>query len=587
MSALADYIPLVERELNGFLEPLGFNARPYQIECLAALDQYWENNSDKLLNPLLWLATGLGKTVIFSMLIRLYFQRYQGLRIVIIAGNKELVEQAEEKVFTVFPNAPVGVYCSSLNRKEIAPITIATRGSIANNVQAFGYQNIVLVDECDEIPESESSQYKKIIAKLREYNPALPVIGFTATPFWQKDVIYKNGSSKDDKKIFDDVVYKKDLRWGIDNGFLVPPITQAVNAGEVDTSKIKISGGDFNQKELEEATERHELVEGAVKEWYEKAFLMGRKLTVFFCTSVKHAQMVSKSLMANYGIDAPVIHGNTGKTERDNILKQMKQGSLAAVCNVNVLTRGTDVPNIDCLAVLRATNSLRLIIQIIGRGLRLFDGKTDCLVLDFGENAKRFGALDKAMPPKRKNEPARVKPCPECNTQNSVFAVKCTHCGHKLKKQPSKQCASCNEPNPIGAKVCINCNQPFVTHSASAAHNAIVSSDDLIAEYPVQKMEFQLSITRNKDPYIKAIFYSEIFNVYFMPLYFHTVRAQNHSLQTLIKLITQDLYDAIPTVHDPKTVLDFINSHPAHHTPPKTITVDMASKYKDIVGMGF
>lgn len=585
MSDLIPYLDKAERELAALFDGSPIQPRPYQVEAIASLDLYWDNHTGEIVNPLFWLATGLGKTVLFSMLIRLYYERYKshGLTITILAGNKELIEQAEQKVYLMFPNAPVGVYCASMNRKEIAPITIASRGSIANNVHAFGYQSLLIVDECDEIPESETSQYKKIIAKLREFNPSMRVIGFTATPFWAKDVIYKDGSKKDDKKIFDHVVYKRDLRWGIENGFLVQPTTRAVQQGEIDTSKIKISNGDFNAKELEQASAKHELVEGAVKEWHSQAFLNGRQLSVFFCTSIKHAEMVSASLLDNFGIVAPVVHGGTPKKEREIVLEQMRQNRLTAVCNVNVLTRGTDVPAIDCLALLRATNSLRLIIQIVGRGLRPDDGynqgKKDCLILDFGENCKRFGQLDKAMPPKRKGDDDRVVPCKACSELISPFVHNCPACGAPQRAKPSKICAICEEPNPIGAKVCVNCQEPFITHKAAAAHGALISSENMIQEFPVDKVEFSVATARsNNMPYVKISYFSERFNVYFRPIFLGWISQHTKALTTWREVTT---FDFMPS--DAHQAVEMTKANPEHIRKPKSIRVDMASKYRDIL----
>ena len=584
MSELSTYIPRVKAELDHLFADSSITPRDYQIEAIAALDLYWDEHKDEVVNPLFWLATGLGKTVIFSMLIRLYFARYMktGFNIVVVAGNKELVEQAEEKVYSLFPTAQVGVFCASLNRKEIAPITIATRGSIANNVEAFGHQSLILVDECDEIPESETSQYQKIINELRRFNPRIRVIGFTATPFWAKDVIYKNGSKKDDKKIFDHVVYKRDLRWGIENNFLVAPTTKAVSQGEIDTSKIKVSNGDFNIKELEEATARHELVDAAVAEWYKEAFLKNRKCSVFFCTSIKHAEMVSQALNREFNICAPVVHGKTPKKERGIILEQMRKGLLTAVCNVNVLTRGTDIPCVDCLVIVRATQSLRLIIQMVGRGLRLNpdSGKNDCLILDFGENCKRFGSLDKAMPPKSKNEEARVRPCKECNELVSVFAQKCPKCNAQLKPKPSKVCADCNEPNSIGAKSCCNCGQVFVTHKTHAAQGALISSDQMIKTFPVQKVELTIATSRaSNQQYIKVSYFSEIFNVYFKSLHlgwfkFHSKAAHDWlSLTNCALPVPSSAVEAMARVKSGEVTLRTVNA----------IKVDMASKYRDVI----
>jgi DNA repair protein RadD len=126
--------------------------------------------------------------------------------------------------------------------------------------------------------------------------------------------------------------------------------------------------------------------------------------------------------------------------ERQRVLSDFRAGSLRWCVNVDVLTTGFDAPGIDAVAVLRATMSPGLFAQIVGRGLRISQGKTDCLILDFGGNLQRHGALDAddygiSKPRNSDGSEAPSKVCPKCKNEVHLSAVKCSECGHLFVRQ--------------------------------------------------------------------------------------------------------------------------------------------------------
>jgi DNA repair protein RadD len=118
----------------------------------------------------------------------------------------------------------------------------------------------------------------------------------------------------------------------------------------------------------------------------------------------------------NHSISADVIHGQTNKTDRENIIARFKRGEVRALVSVNVLTTGFNVRDVDLLAMLRPTHSAALYIQMAGRGMRTAEGKTDCLVLDFAGNINRHGPVDKVQPPKKKGKREGDAPLKECES---------------------------------------------------------------------------------------------------------------------------------------------------------------------------
>ena len=444
--------------------------RPYQTDTIAAIFNWWKTRPADY--PLVVLPTAAGKTIVFSTLIKQLLESYPTIRIMVLAHTLELVEQANNKLSKVFDGAPVGVYCAGLGRKEIKQITIASRDSIRKKSTVVGRFDLVMIDEAHLISTKENTSYRKIIAALAENSPGLSVVGFTATP-------YRTGTGYiyGDGKLFADVAYSKTIRDLLRDGYLCPVTAKAVDDSSITNGDgLKITGGDFNAKELAELVERNAVITAAVDEWMRLAFEQGRKATAFFCASVAHAELVSKELMRR-GVFAPVVTGNTDKKERGTILKEFAAGNIKAICNVACLTTGWDSPNLDCIALLRPTRSLALFIQIVGRGLRLHSAKKNTLLLDFGGNLERFGSIDQAAPPARKGrEDKRIKECPQCASLVGYHKRRC-ECGYEFEPQPVKDCPQCGAELHPSATVCSGCQHVFVKHEPTAARLAVFSDD--------------------------------------------------------------------------------------------------------------
>jgi DNA repair protein RadD len=482
--------------------------RPYQSACIDAVFGWWAAGRQGEW-PCVVLPTAAGKTVIFSMLLKRLFEQFPNVTALILAHRKELIEQAEAKLKSVWPGAPVGVYAASLGRREAsARILVAARDTVANKLDHIGQRTFVIIDEAHNINQKEEGRYRKILADLKERYPHLVVIGFTATPFrLGQGRIYGKG------KLFADVCFKIGMQDLISQGFLAPLTSQAVGAGEIDTTGVRTVGGDFDERELAEIATADALVDAALADWKAKAFDTGREATVFFCVSRLHAQIVSEKL-ARMDIDCPFVTGETPDAERTALLAGFARGDFPAIANVGILTEGWDCPRCDCIALLRPTQSAALYVQMVGRGLRLSENKADCLVLDYGGNIKRLGPVDQAdvAEPKggdRKNK--KSGPCDVCTRDL------CKTCGDWGIADDGKGAwiGGCGHHNATGAKQCEACGQPFISHDTRSAAGGIISTERVIEVFDVEEVSVRAATSREGKRYLRVAYQVSLFECFY------------------------------------------------------------------------
>ena len=407
--------------------------RYYQRDAIDSL-HHWFANRPAEDHALIVLPTAAGKTIIFSHFIKEILAKDPTARFLVMAHRKELVEQAETKLKTVWPDAPVGVLAAGMKRFEIdSQILIASRDTLASpkRLDAVGSFDYIIIDEAHNVPPSSHTRYKKIITTLSDRNP-MKVMGCTATPY-RMGQGYIYGNRKD--HFFKGLAYSVSIPELIRNGFLCRLSAYAVNedaiidAGAV---ALKFKNGDFKESELEKIAMVDDTILQVINDWIDNAYTKGRTATVFFCVSVLHAEKMTQCLKT-YGIEAECVTGETPKDKREDVLKRFNAGSIHAICNVGVLTEGWDAPRADCVALLRPTQSVGLFVQMCGRGMRLHEEKDNCLLLDYGENVARHGCLDEIQPDQ--SAPARYHPkiCSNCSAINLPSAKKCIECGQEFE----------------------------------------------------------------------------------------------------------------------------------------------------------
>jgi len=444
-------------------------SRAYQSEAESAITNSWLSKDYR--PGVLSVATGGGKTTIISNVIKSMLSNYPGLRFLLMAHKSDLVTQISDRIELICGVKP-SVMCSDLGRKEVGQITVGSKGTIINNLEALGSVNVLIIDECHKV-HHEEGQYIKLINHFLSVRETCRVLGVTATPF------RSCGSIIGQDRFFKELLYEVSFEELVKLGFLIPIFTTPVNENSlIDTSGVAISGEDFNRKQLAAATEKELLVDNAIADWREKSLIADRKATMFFSSSVKHGEMISASL-SQHGLSIPFLRGGGNKHYRKykkDVIKMLNQGFLDGVVNYGLFVEGTDVPRIDCVALLTATQSLSKYMQIIGRGARPFTRKEGeyCLFLDYGQNVTRFGPIEDIGPPPRKREDKRAMPCPKCNVYISIWAFSCCHCNHQIKEPPGKTCKSCGERNFPSSRECVGCGQPFFSHEDTASTESVM-----------------------------------------------------------------------------------------------------------------
>ena len=213
-------------------------------------------------------------------------------------------------------------------------------------------------------------------------------------------------------------------------GYLCPLKTKA-GRRKVDTSDLHIRGGEFIAGEVEALMDDDSLVRSACREIVDHTH--DRHSVLIFASGVKHAQHVQR-VLGEMGHECGFVCGETLPFERGETLQRFKDGDLKYLVNVNVLTTGFDAPNIDCVALLRPTNSPGLYYQMVGRGFRLHPSKDNCLVLDFGGNILRHGPVDALQVDNRDSGSgeAPAKECPECQAVIHAAYATCPECGYEF-----------------------------------------------------------------------------------------------------------------------------------------------------------
>jgi DNA repair protein RadD len=396
--------------------------RWYQLEAVAAT---WQFLCEQPGNPVIVLPTGAGKSVVIAELARKYVAC--GGRVMVLAHRKELLEQNADKLRRMLDGVPVGLYSAGLrSRSTSEPVVCAGIQSAWNKAGEFGERHVVIVDEAHLVNVNDAGMYRKFLTTITDINPRCRMVGLTATPYRTDD-----GELCGADSIFRTVSYEAEIPRLIGEGFL-SRITSRAADGTIDTSKLHIRGGEFVQREMEDLFSVPDTVQSACNEIVARS--SGRRSILVFSSGIGHGEMVRDCLESLTGEETGLVIGSTPGLERLTLLERFKNGSLRWLVNVDVLTTGFDAPNIDCIAVLRATCSPGLFAQICGRGFRVNAGKEDCLILDFGENIDRHGPLDSKEYGKKKKKK-----------------------GQGVAEAPSKVCAECKTEIPIGCRLCIEC----------------------------------------------------------------------------------------------------------------------------------
>lgn len=404
--------------------------RDYQEECVQAHYDFFEKRTEG--NPIFVVPTGGGKSLIMAEFIRRTLHAWPETRILVATHVKELIEQNHDEFLAhwdgdkVFP--PCGIYSASVGKRDTqAQVLFAGIQSIWNKVEVFGAFDLVLIDEAHLVPKRGLGRYRSYLDALAELNPKVRVCGYTATPYRLDGGYLYEGEGR----IFTHVAYTVRVEMLIERGYLAP-LAAKKTEHEIDVSRVGTTAGDFKVGQLEAVATEGDATEDAVDEMVAVARAEDRHHWLVFAIGRDHAAKIRERL-DHHGIENRAVFGTTGKGERFETTRDFKEGRLQCLVNVGVLTTGFNAPRCDLMAVMRPTQSAALYVQIMGRGMRTFPGKEDCLVLDYGGNVERHGPINRVRPKKKGNGKndgiVPMKVCPECETFVELGTPECPSCG--------------------------------------------------------------------------------------------------------------------------------------------------------------
>jgi DNA repair protein RadD len=406
--------------------------REYQTRALDMLYAWFKNNATG--HPVLNMPGGSGKSVVIASLAKDALQKWPDTRILMLVHSKELILQNADKLRKLWPGAPLGIYSASVGKRDLGePITYAGIGSVAKRAKGLGHIDLCIIDEVHAVSTAESGIYRKLIADLLEINPAMRIVGLSASPYRLGHGLITEGPTA----IFSEILEPVSIEELVFKTHLVP-LRSKITKHKLDTDGLHKRQGEYIASEMQAKFNTDDHNSAVVQEIIEKA--NSRKHWLIFCSGVAHSEAVAECLRAS-GIAAEALDATHSKAERERKLADFESGRMRAICSVGILTTGYDFPALDCIAFLRSTMSPGLYLQMAVRGMRPHPGKADCLVLDFAGVVETHGPITAVQPPKKAGSgegEAPVKVCDTCNELCPISARQCPACGAEFPEAKEK-----------------------------------------------------------------------------------------------------------------------------------------------------
>ena len=401
----------------------------------AAVNAVWNHLRGKETNPVVVLPTAAGKSLVLATLAAEAVKRWNG-RVIILAHVKELLSQNARHLQELAPDVAFGIYSAGLGSRGMGyPVTVAGIQSVYQRAEEFGKVDLVIQDEVHLTPPDGEGTYRTLLQDLKAINPAIRLVGLTATPFrMTTGMIFKP------ENLYQEICYSVGIRELIRDGYL-SKLKSKGGTIEPDLSKVHVRGGEFIAGELEEAMNDEQLVALAVGDMIGRA--KDRHSAIVFASGIAHGNRIA-SLLAEEGESVECVYGETPSEDRDSAIRDFKAGKIRWLVNVNVLSTGFDAPNCDCIVLLRPTLSPGLYYQQVGRGFRIHPSKENTLILDFSGNILRHGPVDAIRIEERKGNgigEAPAKKCPECMEIVAAGYATCPECGYLFPPRELKHLA--------------------------------------------------------------------------------------------------------------------------------------------------
>ncbi len=418
--------------------------RPYQNEIITSVRAQFAKG---IRNVIVESPTGSGKTTLSSFMNKTCADK--GMKAWIVVHRRELVKQwviALDKVGLKFDIIANGFLETRRNLIKVCSI-----GALRTRAQRMGTPNMITWDEAHHLAA-------KSFTKIYSLFPSAYHIGLTATP--------ERLDGKGLASYFKVIVKGPTVRDLISQGYLADYRIFAPPG--ISTEGMHVRAGDFAKEELSAAADKPTITGNALNEYLKHAI---GKRAVAFCTSIAHSKHVTEMFMAN-GIQAVHVDGETDVQTRDEAIRLFSEGKIQVLGNVDLFGEGFDLPSLECVILLRPTQSIGLYRQQVGRALRPSNGKSHAIILDHAGNVARHGLPEEVIEWKleghsrdaTKNEPStKVKICPAC------FAA----------QAPGRECRYCGKIFPIKER-------------------KVVKKDGPLSEMDIQKMREQAKIKREQ-----------------------------------------------------------------------------------------
>lgn len=345
------------------------------------------------------------------------------MRPLIVADRAKLLEQNSTKI-----KVPHGVVSAGLKRFEYnQDIVVGGIQTIFDKSESLGRRDIILIDECEAVGNNwqSDSRYHQL---LRQY-PFARVVGYTATPYTLQEGQLSWATP------IEEVTYKELL----DNGYCTPLTNKICDTPDY-LNDVELVAKEYNLGQLSGKLSDPALIDKTVRKIIQYINATRRKKILIFCVSVDHALAVGFALNAYGEKNVDVVHGKQSEERRASVYSNFENSNERQILiNVELLTKGADFPCIDCIVCLRPTESMRLWMQILGRGIRLYAGKLECLLLDFSGNLQKFGTLGnpiwKYLGSTKKKVGKAQKVCPQCESAINIGRSQCPSCDYIFLKE--------------------------------------------------------------------------------------------------------------------------------------------------------
>lgn len=462
--------------------------RPYQRRSHTAIRQV-HADSDK--GALLVLCTGAGKTVCaLAFAVEDYLA--QGKRVVWLAMRQELLDQPMEALRETWPEhaRSAGIVQADRDTPD-AQIVFASVQTVTNEkrlsaILDHGYPDLVIFDEAHHHPSPTAKATTDALISR-----GAKLLGLTATP-----------DRTDMLNLADDweIAFSYNITQAIRDGYLVPPYAAVSRLPDLDLSRVS-GRRDYDDQELAAELLRAGIIEHTVATMQEtltavrlpdregSRFLTAQgRASLVFTPTVELAELTAEALR-DAGFRARHLSGKTPKLARGRLISAFKKGRIDVLVNVGVLTEGTDLPRASCIVMARPTKSWSLYVQVCGRGLRLYEGKEDCLILDLAGATEDHSLISApvliggARCPKSPNGGHDLVPCADVQD-----GAKCSHCGRKVgcgvnlgphTYDQTHHCTGCKRPQCVESPDAAHCWVPAADHKRRCADCGIEVPDPL------------------------------------------------------------------------------------------------------------